>query len=180
MANAKDTISTCLGRNWSTVESALEGMDENTLARIPAAQCNSVAWILWHMNLVMDTFLHSRVRDTQELWLQDGWAGRFGMPGDPEDRGVGWSANQVAAWTPPSREAQLGYYHAVKSAVKSAVQEYPAQASEDELSREIVWPPVKEPRPVAACFGQVMWDYLSHGGQIAYLRGLYLGMGWHR
>jgi hypothetical protein len=26
----------------------------------------------------------------------------------------------------------------------------------------------------------VMWDNLAHGGQIAYLRGLFLGMGWHR
>ncbi len=176
MANAKDTISTCLGRNWGMVESALEGMDEETLARIPAAQCNSAAWILWHMNRVMDTFLNSRVRNTEQLWVQDGWVGQFGMADEPDDRGVGWSADQVASWTPPSRETQLGYYHAVKS----AIQEYLAQASEDELSREILWPPSDEPRPVAACFGQVMWDYLSHGGQIAYLRGLYLGMGWHR
>lgn len=176
MANAKDTISTCLGRNWAMVDAALEGMDEETLARIPADQCNSAAWVLWHMSRVMDTFINARVQDAEQLWVRDGWAGRFGMAVDGEDRGVGWTADQVAAWVPPAREVQLGYY----DAVRSSIQQYLDRADEDELAREILWPPVPEPRPVAACFGQVMWDYLSHGGQIAYLRGLYLGMGWHR
>ena len=176
MANAKDTIVTCLGRNWAMVESALESMDEEILARAPAADCNSPAWILWHMNRVMDSFVHTRVQNTEQLWVDDGWAGRFGMAPDAEDRGVGWTSEQVAAWTPPARDIQVGYYHAIKS----SIQQYLEGSDEGELAREIVWQPVAEPRPIAACFGQVMWDYLSHGGQIAYLRGLYLGMGWHR
>ena len=176
MSLVTDTILTCLGRNWMMVESALEGLDDETLGRIPAEQCNSAAWVLWHMNRVMDTFLHTRVQDTGQLWVKDGWAEKFGMDADGEDRGVGWSAEQVAAWSPPSREVQVGYYHAIKS----SIQHYLDGASDEELAREIVWPPLTEPRSVAACFGQVMWDYLSHGGQIAYLRGLFLGMGWHR
>ena len=66
-----------------------------------------------------------------------------------EDRGVGWTAEQVAEWTPPSRQLQEGYYHAVKA----ATQAYLAQVSEDELAREIVLPPLPEPRTIAACFG---------------------------
>ena len=62
----------------------------------------------------------------------------------------------------------------------TAIRAYLSQVSEEELSREIVLPPLPEPRTIAACFGQVMWDNLAHGGQIAYLRGLFLGMGWHR
>ena len=176
MANAKDTIATCLGRNWAMVESALESMDDDMLARAPAAACNPPAWILWHMSRVMDTFIHSRVRNVEQVWVRDGWAGKFDMAPDGGDLGVGWTAEQVAAWPPPVRDIQVGYY----LAVKSSIQQYLDEADEDELAREILWPPVQEPRPIAACFGQVMWDYLSHGGQIAYLRGLYLGMGWHR
>ncbi len=175
MANAKDTIATCLDRNWTMVESALEGMDEETLAMVPAAECNSAAWILWHMSRVMDLFLHARVLVSEQVWVKDGWAGKFGMAYDADDRGFGWTAEQVAEWNPPSRDVQVGYY----LAIKAAVQHYLSQADEEELAREIVWPPLPERRPIAACFGQVMWDYLSHGGQIAYLRGLYQGMGWH-
>ena len=176
MARTTDPIIHCLQRNWEMIESALEGMDDDMLSRAPAAECNSAAWILWHLTRVMDMFIHYRLQDAEQLWTKDGWAQKFDVPPDLEDRGVGWTAAQVAAWTPPSREIQEGYYHAVKA----ATQAYLSQVGEDELAREIVLPPLPEPRAIAACFGQVMWDSLAHGGQIAYLRGLFRGMGWHR
>ena len=40
-------------------------------------------------------------------------------------------------------------------------------------------PPVPELRTVAAALGQMTWDNVSHGGQIAYIRGLLTGMGWY-
>ena len=176
MALAKDPITNCLERNWAMIESALEEMDDEMLKRAPAEQCNSAAWILWHLSRVMDMFVHFRVQGAEQLWTKDGWAEKFSIQPDIEDRGVGWTAEQVAAWAPPSREVQEGYYHAVNAAIR----QYLAGVSEEELAREIVLPPVQEPRTIAACFGQVMWDNLAHGGQIAYLRGLFLGMGWHR
>ena len=176
MARTTDPIVHCLQRNWDMIESALEGMDDKMLSSAPAAECNSAAWILWHLSRVMDMFVHLRLQDAEQLWTRDGWAEKFNVEPGIEDRGVGWTAEQVAAWTPPSREVQVGYYRAVKS----ATQTYLAQVTEEELAREIVLPPLAEPRSIAACFGQVMWDNLAHGGQIAYLRGLFLGMGWHR
>lgn len=176
MARTTDPIAHCLQRNWDMIESALEGMDDEMLARLPADGCNSAAWILWHLTRVMDLFVHFRLQDAPQLWAAEGWAEKFAIDPNLEDRGVGWTAEQVAAWVPPSREIQEGYYHAVKA----ATQAYLAQVSEDELAREITLPPLPEPRTIAACFGQVMWDSLAHGGQIAYLRGLFLGMGWHR
>ncbi len=61
--------------------------------------------------------------------------------------------------------------------MKAETQACLAQVSEEELARAIVFPPLPEPRPIAACFGQMMGDALAHGGQIAYLRGLFLSMG---
>ena len=42
-----------------------------------------------------------------------------------------------------------------------------------------VIPPAPEPRTMAAALGQMTWDNVAHGGQIAYLRGLFQGMGWY-
>jgi hypothetical protein len=98
------------------------------------------------------------------------------MDSDPENRGSGWTAQQVSAWKAPDREAQLGYYHAVKAAAQS----YLASLSDADLAEVKVVPPNPEPRSAAAALGQMTWDSVAHGGQIAYLRGLYLGMGWHR
>ena len=176
MARTTDPIVHCLERNWTMIDTALEGMDDEMLSRSPAPGCNSAAWTLWHLSRVMDMFIHLRLQDTEQLWTKNGWAEKFNVPSGIEDRGVGWTAEQVAEWTLPSREVQEGYYHAVNGAIR----EYLAQVTEEELAREIVLPPLQEPRTIAACFGQVMWDNLAHGGQIAYLRGLFLGMGWHR
>ena len=145
-------------------------MDDDTLSRAPAAGCNSVAWILWRLTRVMDLFIHYRLQDAEQLWSKGGWAEKFNMQPGIYDQGT---AEQAAAWIPPSGEIQEGYYHAVKAETQACL----AQVSEEELARAIVLPPLPEPRTIAACFGQVMGGALAHRGQIAYLRGLFLSMG---
>ncbi len=173
---ASDGLLTAHQRNWEMIDLALEGLDEELLAKQPADQCNSPAWIMWHMNRVVDTFIHTRLREIPQLWTKDGWHQKFGMDADPEDRGVGWTAEQVSAWKPPAKDVQVGYYEAVKAAAR----QYISSLSADDLEVTKVILPAPEPRSVAAALGQMTWDAVSHGGQIAYLRGLYRGMGWHR
>ena len=171
-----EAIISSLERNWAMVDAGLEGLDDASLSRRPTDQCNSIAWILWHMSRVVDTFTHTRLRSLPQLWIKEGWHKRHGMSDDSEDRGVGWSAEQVAAWIAPSREVMLGYYETVKAAAR----EYLSGLTSAELEKVMVVPPVPEPRTVADALGQMVWDNVAHGGQIAYLRGYYLGMGWHR
>ena len=163
-------------RNWEMIDVALETLDDSLLARQPAEDCNSVAWIMWHMSRVVDTFIHTRLQGSPQLWLECGWAQKFGMDADPEDRGVGWTGEQVSAWKVPAKDVQLGYYNAVKA----AAEKYISSLSDADLQVISVIPPTLEPRSVAAALGQMTWDAVAHGGQIAYLRGLYQGMGWHR
>jgi len=173
---AAESISAALERNWEMIDGALEGLDEATLSRQPTDQSNSISWILWHMNRVVDIFLNTRLRESSQLWVGEGWHQKFGMSDDPEDRGVGWTAAQVAAWTPPHRDIQLGYFDAIKALARG----YLGAVTTAELETIKMIPPAPEPRSVAAALGQMTWDAISHGGQIAYLRGYFLGMGWHR
>ena len=78
-------------------------------------------------------------------------------------------------WAPPSKTVQVEYYDAVKEVTRA----YLSTLSYADLETRRVIPPVTEPRSVAAALGQVTWDNVAHGGQIAYLRGLYEGMGWY-
>ena len=176
MVSPTESVTAALQSNWDMVDAALEGLDDATLTRQPNEQCNSISWILWHMNRVTDTFVHTRLQDTSQLWVSGGWHSNFGMPEDPDDRGVGWTAAQVAAWSAPPRDVQLGYYEAVKAAARA----YLSSASAADMEKTVVFPPSSEPRPVAAALGRMTWDSVAHGGQIAYLRGLFQGMGWHR
>ena len=172
---ATEGLLTALQRNWGMVDSTLADLDAATMARRPTEQCNSIAWILWHMNRVADTFIHARLQGQPQLWIRDGWHARFGMEADPDNRGVRWTAAQVGLWTPPAKDVQLGYYEATKQ----ATQAYLSALSADDLAVSRVIPPVPEPRTVAAALGQMTWDNVAHGGQITYLRGLFHGMGWY-
>lgn len=174
--SATDSVVSTLQRNWDMVDAALEGLNQATIAHIPADQCNSIAWILWHMSRVVDTFVNTRFRSELQIWIADGWHQRFGMDDEPEDRGVGWTAKQVASWQPPNRSVLIGYYQAVRAATNG----YLSSVTDAELEEMKVISPVPEPRTVANALGQMVWDVVAHGGQIAYLRGFYRGMGWHR
>ena len=55
-----------------------------------------------------------------------------------------------------------------------------AGLTEQDLAKRVVFPAGAEPRTSASALGQMTWDIVAHGGQIAYLRGFYKGMGWHR
>jgi len=106
---------------------------------------------------------------------KDGWAQKFEIPPDAGERGQGWTGEQVAAWKPPARDVLLGYYQAVRRGAR----EYLPALTQEDLDMKIVWGRVDEPRSVAGLLGHLTWDAVIHGGQIAFLRGLYKGMGWH-
>lgn len=168
-------ILTALTRNWEMVDRALSGLNEAALAWQPSDQANSIAWTLWHINRVLDTLVHTRLQDTPQVWIRDGWSQKYGMDDDPENRGVGWTAEQVAAMQPPSAAVQLGYFEAVKNSAKQYLESL--SYADMEVIRVIL--PAPDPRTVAAAVGQVTWDNVAHGGQIAYIRGLRDGMGWY-
>ena len=83
------------------------------------------------------------------------------------------SAEDVAAWAAPSQEALSGYYEAVKACAR----DYLGSLTEDDLAGTITMPN-GDLRPKADMLGTLVYDNTVHGGQIAYLRGYYRGMGW--
>ena len=59
--SSADGILAALEWNWRMVDGTLADLDDDALARQPQPQCNSIAWTLWHMNRVVDTFVHQRI-----------------------------------------------------------------------------------------------------------------------
>jgi hypothetical protein len=171
---ATDVIKTSLERNWGMVDRALEGLDDATLSRQINDQSNSIAWLLFHMNRVVDVFTNTRLRSKAQLWTTDGWCAKFGLTDDPETTGQGWSSERLAAWAPPSRDVLVGYYEAVKANCR----EYLSSITDADLEGSVNVPPAPEPRPVQEMLGILVFDNVVHGGQIAFLRGYMQGMGW--
>ncbi len=170
------TIIFALQRNWDMVSSAVEGVDDETLSRMPNGQSNSIAWLVWHMTRVADRFIFPRFQDADQLWISGDWAGKFGMPADPNDFGMGWNTEQVAAWQAPSREVLMGYYDAVNDAARDYINGLDAAG----LQRQVPAAAPGTTMSVADALGILVWDNIVHGGQVAYIRGYFEGMGWHR
>ena len=171
---ATDVISIALARNWSMVDNAIQSLSDDNLTQQPNDQSNSVAWLLWHMNRVVDNMIHTRLQSQRQLWVLDGWHQKFGMSDEESDFGMGWTAEQVAAWKAPVRDVLLGYYDAMKASAR----DYLASLSDAELDKSVMVG--NESRGVSDLLGVLVYDNVVHGGQIAYLRGFYGGMGWHR
>ena len=163
---------TTLERNWGMVDRALDGLGDEAWNAQPNDQSNSIAWLLWHMTRVVDTFVNTRFRSQPELWVSDGWAEKCGMSADA-GTGQGMSVEDVAAWQAPSRESLTGYYEAVKACAR----EWLGSVSDETMAGTITMPN-GDPRPAADMLGTLVYDNTVHGGQIAYLRGYYRGMGW--
>lgn len=173
---ATETTLSALERSWQMVDAALAELDDATLASQPNANSNSIAWTLWHMNRVADNFLHTRFQEKAPIWTSDGWHQKFGMPNDAVDFGMGWDAEKVAAWKAPAKDVLLGYFEAIKGAARS----YLGPLTESDLQKQVPFPAPPNMVSIADALGVLLNDNLSHGGQIAYLRGYYRGMGWYR
>ena len=173
---ATDVIKTALEHNWGMVDRALAGLDDATLARQVNGQTNSIAWLMYHMNRVVDVFIKTRLQSKTQLWVSDGWHQKFGM--EKQVKVMGRSEEEIVAWVAPPLEAQWGY----SEAVRAAARDYINSLSAEDLDRRVTFPPEAQTQDhsVATALGQLVWDNVAHGGQIAYLRGLYDGLGWHR
>ena len=112
--SATDSVTYTLERNWEMVEAATSGLDDEALTRQPAEQSNSIAWIFGHITRVTDMFILRRLQSKPELWISDGWCQKYGMTHNPGGLGMGQTAEEIAVWTAPAWEVQLGYFEAVK------------------------------------------------------------------
>ena len=110
------------------------------------------------------------------FWITQGWNEKFGMAENV--RGMGWTPEELANWSAPDTEVLLGYQEAVRQAARDFI----SGLSYQDMERRVVFPPEAETQDhtMNTALGQLVWDNVAHGGQIAYLRGLFQGMGWHR
>ena len=169
------TAVAALQRNWAMVDQSLADLDDATMAAQANDQTNSISWLLWHMNRVVDRFVNDRFQDKPQIWVSDGWHEKFGMPANPDDNGRGWTIEQVAAWQPPPKDVMVGYF----DAVKANALDYLNALSGPDLERQVPFPAPPSTVPLAEALGVLVFDNIVHGGQIAYLKGFHQGMGWY-
>lgn len=148
-----------------SAESVVDGLTDDQLAARPGPQANSIAWLVWHLARVQDDHV-ADVAGTTQVWISDGWAGRFGLPLEIQDHGFGHTPQQVAQVVVDAE--MLGWYH---DAVHARTVAYVQDLRDVDLERVIDrrWDP---PVTLAVRLVSVVDDCAQHVGQAAFVRGI--------
>ena len=157
---------------------ALDGLTFEELNWRPRPEANSIAFIVWHVTRVEDCWFQRFVRNTKEVWVEQGWYERLGLP--EEGWGFGYSVEQLAAFPALRDEDLRGYFDAVRKPTLVCLRDM----TEADLNRV----PGKSPFPgsasssrfadftVARMFRQLIGEEYQHLGHVSYIRGLRRGL----
>ena len=164
MATA-DILVDAYGRIREEVAAVLDGVATETLVWRPDPEANTIAWLIWHLTRVQDDHLAAAL-GREQVWMEQGWVERFGLPFPAEATGYGHSPEEVAQVRVDA--GLLGAYH---EAVAGRSVEVLGKLTDGDLERVVDerWDP---PVTLAVRLVSVIADDLQHVGQAAYVRGL--------
>ena len=145
----------------------VDELDADALTWQPDPESNTIAWLLWHLGRIQDDHI-AHIAGTDQVWVGDRWAERFGLQPGTMDHGYGHSPEQVAAIRPADVSALTDYVDRVTDQTTT----YLGSIDADELDRVVdtSWDP---PVTAGVRLNSVISDDLQHLGQAAYVRGLY-------
>ena len=172
---AKDIVIDALGRIRSILHRTLAGLSLDEIHRQPRPDANSIAWLTWHLTRVQDNGI-SGLFDQEQAWISQGWHAQFAMPPDPDNEGQGHTPEQVAAFRAPAIQTLLDYH----DSVWTRSQNFVTGLAPADFNRELNEPQYQPPPTVGVRLVSILSDNLQHAGQVAYLRGVWQGIGWRR
>jgi len=164
--DVNEVLLDAFGRVDEHVRTVLDGLDAGLLVESPADGANPIGWLLWHLTRVEDDHV-ADLLGTDQVWIGDGWAGRFGLEPDPHNNGYDHTPDEVAAVRPDGPDAIAGYREAVAERTRA----YLRDIGTDELDR-VVDESFDPPVTVGVRLISVADDAIQHAGQAAYARGL--------
>lgn len=166
-----DAFTSLFDRMPDLVHSAVKDLAADDLSRSPSSGANTIAWLVWHLSRVEDDHVATAAaalghKGFEQVWVRDGFAGRFGLPLPPDDTGFGHSAEQVAQVRADG--ALLEDYH---RGVHEQTQRFLGRVGEEDWESVVDthWDP---PVTLLARLTSVANEVAQHVGQASYVRGL--------
>jgi uncharacterized damage-inducible protein DinB len=164
--NVSEVLIEAFDRIPELVRSAVEGLTPDQLRWAPVPGANSIGWLVWHLTRTQDVHL-AEITGGDQVWVEDGWAERFGLKPDPANTGYGHTTAEIATVRPESAEALIAYHDAVATRTNELLRDL----TPDALDRIVddSWDP---PVTLGVRLISVINDDDQHAGQAAYVRGL--------
>ena len=164
--DAKQLILRSLEQSQEYLTKALDGLSQEEVAWSPGPECNSIAFILWHMTRVEDFFVNHVIQREKELYEAESWQDKLGTP----LKAYQYSVEELKAWSVPPLGTLREYARSVREKTLALLRSMPT----DKLS-ELAHPD-RPPDTIGAILGRMSIETALHVGQIAYLRGVQRGL----
>ena len=161
-----ELIIDAFGRVREVVHQVADGLTPRQLTERLDDGANSIAWLLWHLTRVQDDHFADAFGVAQ-VWTEQGWFERFGLPFKPEATGYAHRSDDVAAVRVESAELLTGYHDAVHAQTIRLVSEIGEGGFDRIVDRS--WNP---PVTLGVRLVSVISDGLQHAGQAAFIRGV--------
>lgn len=166
----RDVARNGLDEYLTVLKKTVDGLTPTELYWQPSPNVNHIAWLVWHMARVEDSWYNRYIGGGEPVWTADGFCTRFRLPADRG--GYGDSAEDVAAFPKIDIGDLLEYFDAVRvrtlGHVDGLTTENLAETHDD--SRD-------DAPTVAWVLSHVLVEEGQHLGQAAYLRGMLRGLG---
>jgi hypothetical protein len=146
----------------------LNTLTQQEMSWRPAAGCNSMGLILFHVIRSEDSMVQGTLAGKTQVWENEKWYQKLNLA--QNEAGSHYSCDQVNAFAVPDIKMLMSYYDAVR--VKTL--EYLQGISPAEFERKVKLPFGEF--SVAGMFSLVVSHSAGHIGEISYLRGLLRGM----
>jgi len=164
--DAKELLVKSLEQSQGYLTPALDGLIEEEANWSPGAECNSIAFILWHTSRVEDFYVNRVIQHGKELYETEGWQEKLGTP----VKAYQYTAEELQSWPAPKLDVLKEYYQSVRDKTLDYINSIPI----DKLSE--VPRPERSSDSIGMMLGRMVTEVALHNGQIAYLRGAQRGL----
>ena len=154
-----------LKRNTDRV---LNTLTQNEMSWRPAAGCNSMGLILYHIARSEDSMVQGTLACKTQVWDSEKWYQKLNVA--QNESGAHYTADQVNAFIVPDIKVLMSYY----GLVRTKTLEYLQGISPADFERKVKLPFGEF--TVAGMFSLVVSHTGGHVGEISYLRGMLRGM----
>jgi len=164
--DAKELLLRSLEESHGYLTKALNGLTQGEVTWSPSPECNSIAFILWHMTRVEDFFVNRVIQREKELYEAKKWQEKLGTP----TKAYQYTVEELQAWPAPKLEILREYANSVRENTLAFLNSIPLERL-SEVPR-----PDRSPDSIGVTLEHLMTEIALHVGQIAYLRGVQRGL----
>lgn len=163
---AKELILRSLEQSQGYLTRVLDGLTQEEATWSPGPECNSIAFILWHVMRVEDLFVNRIIQGEKELYETESWQEKLGTP----VKSYQYTIEELQAWPAPKLEVLREYADSVREKTLAFLKSIPPERL-SEVPR-----PDRSPDSIGVILGRMSTEIALHVGQIAYLRGVQRGL----